>query len=106
MTKATLNVNDKVDEKIYEEKNEDDKDDIDDDDKIVRLVMKNIISKIYDAFIVLITLDENNDELPNSQPHGCSNTLTEKICHRSVVATKSMNYNTSGIQTWLNKLSS
>ncbi len=74
-----LNVDDKVDEKIYEEKNEDDKDDIDDDDKIERLVMKNIISKIYDDFIVLITLDENNDELPKSQPHGCSNTLTEKI---------------------------
>jgi hypothetical protein len=50
-----LNVDDKVDEKIYEEKNEDDKDDIDDVDKIVRVVMKNIISKIDDDFIVLIT---------------------------------------------------
>ncbi len=65
-----LNVNDKVDEKVYEEK----KNDVDDDEKMVRLVMKNIISKIYDDFIVFIRLDENNDELPNSQLHGCSNT--------------------------------
>ncbi len=65
-----LNVNDKVDEKVHEEK----KDDVDDDDKVVRLVMKNIISKIYDDFIVLIRLDESNDESPNSQLHGCSNT--------------------------------
>jgi len=70
MTKAMLNVNDKVDEKVYEEK----KDNVDDDEKMVSLVMKNIISKIYDDFIVLIRLDENNDELTNSQPHGCSNT--------------------------------
>jgi len=69
MTKLMLNVNDKVDEKVYEEK----KDDVDDDDKVVKLVMKNIISKIYDVFIVFIRLDENNDELPNSQLHGCSN---------------------------------
>jgi len=106
MTKPMLNVDDKVDEKVYEEKNEDGKDDVDDDDKVVRLVMKNIISKIYDDFIVLIRVDENNDELPNSQPHGCSNTSNEKICQRSVVATKSMSYNTSGIQTWFNKLCS
>jgi hypothetical protein len=64
-------LNDKVDEKVYEEKQE-----VDDDDKMVSLVMKNIISKIYDGFIVLIRLDKNNDELPNSQPHGCSNTST------------------------------
>ncbi len=67
-----LNVNDKVDEKVYEEK----KDDVHDDDNVVRLVMKNIISKIYDDFIVLIRVDENNDKLPNSQLHGCSNTST------------------------------
>jgi len=42
MTKVMLNVNDKVDEKVNEEK----KDDVDDDDKVVRLGMKNIISKI------------------------------------------------------------
>jgi len=68
MTKAMLNVNDKVDEKVYEEKKHND------DEKVVRLVMKYIISNIYDDFIVLIRLDENNDELTNSQPHGCSNT--------------------------------
>ncbi len=45
-----LNSNDKVDEKGYEEK----KDDVDDADKVVRLAMKIIISKIYDNFIVLI----------------------------------------------------
>jgi hypothetical protein len=49
-------------------------DDVDDDDKMGRLVVKNIISNIYDDFIVLIRLDENNDELTNSQPHGCNNT--------------------------------
>jgi hypothetical protein len=65
-------LNDKVDEKVYEEK----KDDVDDDDKMVRLVMKKIISKIYDGCIVLIRLDKNNDKLPNSQPHCCSNTST------------------------------
>jgi hypothetical protein len=43
MTKAMLNVNDKVDEKLHEEK----KVDVDDVDKMVRLVMKNNISKIY-----------------------------------------------------------
>jgi hypothetical protein len=40
MSKAMLNGNDKVDEKVYEEK----KDDVDDDDKVVRLVMKIIVS--------------------------------------------------------------
>jgi len=43
MTKAMFNVNDKVDEKVYEEK----KYDVDDDDNVVRLVMKNIISRTY-----------------------------------------------------------
>jgi uncharacterized protein YcnI len=68
--KAMLNVHEKVDEKNYEEKNEDEKDDIDDADKIVRLVMKNIISKIYDEFIVWIRFNENSDKLP----HDCNNT--------------------------------
>ncbi len=62
--------------------------------------MKNIISKTYDDFIVLIRLDENNDELPNNQPHGCSNTSTAPWLQLN------LNYNTSGIQTWLNKLCS
>jgi len=66
--------------------------------------MKNIIIKIYDDSMVLISFDEDNDELPNSHPHGCINTSTEKIFQRSMIATKSMNYNTSAIQTWLNKL--
>jgi hypothetical protein len=66
--------------------------------------MKNIIIKIYDDSMVLISFDEDNDESPKSQPHGCINTSTEKISQSSMVATKSVNYNTSAIQTWLNKL--
>jgi hypothetical protein len=41
---------------------------------------------------------------PIANSHGCSSTSTEKIWQRSMVANKSMNYNRSGIQTWLNKL--
>jgi hypothetical protein len=50
MTKAMLNVNDKVDEKVNEEK-----DDVDDDDKVGRLVMKIIISKMIPIAIQVPT---------------------------------------------------
>jgi len=51
MTKAMLNGNDKVDEKVYEEK----KDDVDDDDKVVRLYHK-LAPSLYECFYNTLTI--------------------------------------------------
>jgi hypothetical protein len=41
---------------------------------------------------------------PRTKPHGYINTSIKKVFQNSMVATKSMNYNTSAIQTQLSKL--
>jgi hypothetical protein len=41
---------------------------------------------------------------PRARPHGCINTSIEKVFQNLIIATKFVNYNTSAIQTQLNKL--
>jgi hypothetical protein len=43
--------------------------------------------------------DEDDEELPKNQTHGCINTSIEKVFQNSMVTTKFVNYNTSAIQT-------
>jgi len=124
---AVLNVDDKADEDDFEndtneedivddehykekddeEKDEDDKDDVDDDDKVVKLASMNE-EHFYqdDDSMVLISSnkDEDDEELPKSQTPWLHEHINWKNISNWMVATKSVNYNTSAIQTQLNML--
>jgi hypothetical protein len=95
-----------IDDKDYKEKDKDDEDD-DDDDKVIKLASKNE-EHFYqkDDSMVLINYDEYEDmkKYPRAKPYGCINTSIDKISQNLMVVTKFVNYNTSVIQTQLNRL--
>jgi hypothetical protein len=73
---------------------------------VVKLVkMKNILIKMMIPWCWLVlTKMKMMKNYPRTKPHGYINTSTKKVFQNSMVATKSMNYNTSAIQNQLSKL--
>jgi hypothetical protein len=104
-SKNDIEEEDIVDDEDYKVKDEEDKDEDDvddDDDKVVKLRSKNEEHSYQDddsTVLISSNKDKDDEKLPKNQTPWLHQHTIKKISQNSMVATKSVNYNTNAIQT-------